>query len=206
MTIPESIPLEVLFGNPTNVGPRLSPDGRSFIYLAPDEGVMNVWVRSLDGSDARVLTHDRGNGIYIHFWSEDGKYVLFMQDKEGDENFRFFAVDLETEEERCLTPFPDVMAFPLESHPKFPDVFLINMNRRDKRFFDAYRMNIHTGALDLEMENPGNVDKWIVDTELKVRGVWRTVPGGFRLDVPDEGGDWRELAAFGGDDDHSMPL
>ena len=38
------IPRKVLFGNPEKVAPRLSPDGERLAYLAPKDGVLNVWV------------------------------------------------------------------------------------------------------------------------------------------------------------------
>ena len=37
------IPREVLFGNPDKTTVRLSPDGTQISYLAPVDGVLNVW-------------------------------------------------------------------------------------------------------------------------------------------------------------------
>jgi len=207
MPLPDRIPLEVLFGNPLNVAPRLSPDGERIAYLAPDEGVMNVWARTVGKGDDRPVTHDRKSGIWIHFWSEDGRYLLFMRDREGDENFHIFSVNMETGEERDLTPFEKVQARPLYFHRRFPNKAMINMNRRDPRLMDVFLLELDSGSLTLEAENPGNVDDWLVDTKFRVRGAWVTVPGGFQLRVRDEASaPWRDLAFFGGDDDSSMPL
>jgi hypothetical protein len=41
---PPLIPREILFGNPEKAQPRLSPDSNRLAYLAPVDGVMNVWV------------------------------------------------------------------------------------------------------------------------------------------------------------------
>ena len=38
------IPRDVLFGNPDKASPKISPDGKRLAYLAPDEGVLHVWV------------------------------------------------------------------------------------------------------------------------------------------------------------------
>ena len=38
------IPREVLFGNPERVSPNLSPDGSQLAWIAPRDGVLNVWV------------------------------------------------------------------------------------------------------------------------------------------------------------------
>ncbi len=40
----ELIPRRVLFGNPERVNPRISPDGTLLAWIAPHEGVLNVWV------------------------------------------------------------------------------------------------------------------------------------------------------------------
>ena len=41
------IPRKVLFGNPDRVSPQLSPDGQKISFLAPVDGVLNVWVTSV---------------------------------------------------------------------------------------------------------------------------------------------------------------
>ncbi|HUH01114.1 MAG TPA: hypothetical protein VML75_03905, partial [Kofleriaceae bacterium] len=38
------IPRAVLFGNPDKAGPQISPDGKQLSWLAPVDGVLNVWV------------------------------------------------------------------------------------------------------------------------------------------------------------------
>ena len=45
------IPREVLFGNPERADPQISPDGSQIGYLAPVEGVLNVWIRTLGKTD-----------------------------------------------------------------------------------------------------------------------------------------------------------
>src|SRR6266550_460791 len=62
------IPRSVLFGNPERTGPEISPDGTMLAYLAPDQGVLNVWVRTLGKTDDRVITNDRKRGIRNFIW------------------------------------------------------------------------------------------------------------------------------------------
>src|SRR3974390_2724717 len=57
------IPREVLFGNPERTNPLISPDGAQLGYLAPSNGVMNVWVRTLGQNDDRVVTSDTKRGM-----------------------------------------------------------------------------------------------------------------------------------------------
>ena len=88
------IPREVLFGNPRRLSPALSPDGARLAYLSPDEGVLNVWVGRIGSPDFRPVTHDCGRGVASYFWAPDNRHLLYLQDTEGDENWRLRSVDL----------------------------------------------------------------------------------------------------------------
>jgi len=85
-TAPSLIPRSVLFGNPERTGPRLSPDGLRLSYLAPAEGVLNIWVKTIGQNDDRVVTKDRKTGVRTYFWADDNETILYMQDTDGDEN------------------------------------------------------------------------------------------------------------------------
>jgi len=60
----ELIPRKVLFGNPERVSPRLSPDGTRLAWIAPNDGVLNVWLApvspraGVDWDKAEVVTDD----------------------------------------------------------------------------------------------------------------------------------------------------
>lgn len=104
----ELIPRRVLFGNPERVLPRISPDGTRLAWIAPHEGVLNVWVAPVgdDGVDwaaARVVTDDTDRGIRVYAWAHDGRHVLYLQDSGGDENWRLHDVNLSTMQRRDLT-------------------------------------------------------------------------------------------------------
>src|SRR5688572_8896672 len=55
------IPREAIFGNPERVGARISPDGKLITFLAPRDGVLNIWVveRGRPFSEARPLTAEK---------------------------------------------------------------------------------------------------------------------------------------------------
>ena len=200
------IPREVLFGNPEKTQPRLSPDGERLAYIAPVNGVLNVWVGPV-GSDAgggrfEPVTRDTDRGIRLYFWAEDGRHLVYLQDKGGDENWRLYAVDPATKEIRDLTPFEKVQARPLETNRRFPDELLVELNRRDPQLHDVYRLTLATGDLELVAQNPGNVAGWVADVGMRVRGARSAYPdGGFGLLVrkTDEV-DWRELFRWGPED------
>jgi dipeptidyl aminopeptidase/acylaminoacyl peptidase len=187
--LPALIPRDALFGNPERASPRVSRDGKRLGYLAPDEGVLNVWVRSAGREDDRVVTHDRGRGIQTYFWAEDNEHLLYLQDTDGDENWHLSSVHLASNEVRDLTPFEGVRVEDVITDPNHPGEVLVAINRRDPQVFDLHRLRLKTGDLEREAENPGNYVGWLTDHDFRVRGATAAEPdGGFQLLVSREPG------------------
>lgn len=194
---PEPIPRELFFGNPEKTSPKLSPDGRRLAYLAPDEGVLNIFEGPPDGGPGRPLTRDRKRGIRSYFWGEDGS-LLYIQDKDGDENWHLYraaeggAVD--------LTPFAGAQAQIIATDPKKPDELLLALNARDPRVHDVHRLILSTGKLSLEVENPGDITGWLADVNLQVGAAKGMRPdGGTELRLFEDKA-WRTLMSWGPDD------
>ncbi len=163
------IPRQLLFGNPDRTMARVSPDGRHISYLAPLDGVLNVWVAPVDNlADARAVTADSGRGIRSYTWPYSGKHLLYVQDKGGDENWRIYSVDLDTDETRDLTPFDEVQAQITGISPSFPDEILVGLNNRNPQLHDLHRINLMSGEMELVHENEGFVS-FIVDQSFAVR-------------------------------------
>lgn len=200
--LPPLIPREVLFGNPERADPRLSPDGTKLAYLAPDDGVLNVWVRTLGQDDDRVVTADRKRGIHIFFWQGDSRHILYMQDQDGDENFHLYQTNLETRETHDLTPFAGSRALPVAVDHNFPEDILVSTNARDARLFDVYRLHLPSRKLQLDTENPGDIAGWEADNALQVRAAQSQLPdGGTRIQVRDDkASSWREFTRWGPDE------
>lgn len=165
------IPRSVLFGNPQRVAPRLSPDGKRLAYIAPDEGVLNVWVRTVGEQDDRAVTRDRERGIRTYFWAQDNRHLLYLQDSGGNENWRIYGVDLETGTMRDYTPFDLVQAQLLQRDKRFPEELLISLNLDNPQVHDVYRLNLRTGETDKVAENPGNFTGWVADADFQVRAA-----------------------------------
>jgi len=201
-SLPPLIPRAVLFGNPEKAGPQVSPDGRLLAYLAPQDGVLNVWVRTLGAEDDRAVTDDRERGIRAFFWRGDSAHVFYLQDAGGDENFHLYQTDVATRATEDLTPFPGVRALPLASDPAFPDALLVSLNKRDPRLFDVYRLDLTTRALVLDTENPGDVAGFSADNALEVRAAQVSRPdGGTEIRVRDNThAPWRVFLSWGPDE------
>jgi dipeptidyl aminopeptidase/acylaminoacyl peptidase len=195
---PPIIPRELLFGNPERSSPQISPDGSKFSFIAPDESdVLQVWVlpNGAPLAEAKQVTKDKKRGIRGYAWSENSGYVLYMQDSDGDENWHVFSTDLETNLTRDLTPFLGCQASILATHEDYPTELLVSANVRDATLHEVYRVNLETGAMVLDTENPGGIVGWLPDNDFKVRGGQRaTDDGGFDILVRDTvDTEWRSL-------------
>ncbi len=195
------VPRRVLFGNPERISPRISPDGSRLAWIAPDEGVLNVWVGTVGSDDARPVTKDRDRGIRSYFWAHDDRHLLYLQDEGGDENWRLHDVDLETGVERDLTPFDDVQARVEETDKRFPNEILVGLNRDNPQLHDVYRLDLTTGELEKVVENPGFIG-FLADADFRVRaGVAPRPDGGLVVMVrDDEQAEWRPILEVGQDD------
>ena len=152
-TIP-LIPREHLFGNPTRAQGKLSPDGKWLSWLAPFEGVLNIWLAPRDNpDDAKVMTRSADRPIRQHMWSPMSDALLYIQDKGGDENFLLYKVDIATGAETTLTPFENTRVDIVGASETIRDAVLIGLNNRDPQFHDVHRLNLTTGELELVYEN-----------------------------------------------------
>jgi len=186
--LPPLIPRDVLFGNPERTSPRLSPDGQRLAWLAPDKkNVLQVWIKTIGKEDEKIVTADKKRGIRQYFWAEDNRTLLYMQDTDGDENFHVYGVDLVSGNVRDYTPIQGVRAAVTAMDEKFPNEILVQMNARKRETFDAYRLNLETGSLVLDTENPGDVVGWMADDAFQIRlGQVSTSDGGTELRVRDD--------------------
>ena len=200
---PELIPRKVLFGNPERTSVKLSHDGAHISYLAPVDGVLNVWVGPVDViEEARPVTGDTGRGIRVHFWTYNPRYIMYLQDRDGDENWHVCAVNVETGESRDLTPYDGVQAIAKEGSPKFPDEVLIAINRRDPELHDLYRVNILTGASKLIVKNDFGAVDIMSDRDLNPRLARVLTPeGGSNLLSLSESGEWEITMRLEDEDD-----
>jgi dipeptidyl aminopeptidase/acylaminoacyl peptidase len=163
MALPELITVEDFFSPPVRTAATISPDGTRIAYLAPWKNRLNVWIENLDGdTEPRCVTADETRSVYIYRWTRDSRWLLYMQDSGGDENWHIYRVDLEHPESPAvdLTPFPGVRS-DFDLLKGRPGKAMVQLNKRDPQLFDAYELDIATGELTLLAENPGTVIGWM---------------------------------------------
>jgi len=176
------IPLNLLFAEPEKDEGRLSPDGTLLLYLAPLESKLGVWVRTLGSGDDRLVAYDPTRPIQWARWQGDGKHVLYLQDRGGDENYDLFRVDLAGGAPERLTSGAGTRALPLSIDARFPDEILITLNERKPSLMDVHRIHLSSGEMVLDTENPGDVLLWLADNQLNVRAaIAKRADGGYAI-------------------------
>ncbi len=196
------IPRDILFGNPVKASPRIAHNGAQLAYLAPVDNVLNIWVKTLGKDDDHVITHDTHRGIRSVAWSPDDTSVLYLQDKNGDENWRIYSASLDGQVIQDLTPFDNVQARIVDIDSDKPHDILIELNKDNPALHDIYKLTLSSGQLTLLEKNPGNVASWIPDDQWNIRGKLLSLDDGsgelWVRDTPTAG--WRLLAQFNPDD------
>ncbi len=194
------IPRRTLFGNPRRIAPKISPDGKRLAYIAPHEGVLNVWVRGVGKQDDAVLTRDRGRGITQYMWARNSEQILYVQDKDGDENWHVFALGLGEKDALDLTPVKGVAAFPLQTDRDHPDEIVIAMNDRDERLHDLYLVETRSGERRRIAQNDFGAIGWIVDNDLRPRIAVSTTAGDGRAMLRRVEDRWEPVVEWESDD------
>lgn len=201
-TPPPLIPRDLIFGNASRAGGQISPDGRHVSWLAPVNGVMNVWVAPTgDLAAARPVTKEAKRGLQQYRWAPDGAHILYAQDAGGNENWHIRSVAIATGKDVDLTPVGDKVRADIQAvSPLRPEVVLIGMNDRNPQFFDLYEVDYKSGTRKLVAENPG-YGGWVVDHQLRPRFAVQQAPGGgsryFRIGADGKG---TEVLSVGAED------
>ncbi|MCS6808660.1 MAG: prolyl oligopeptidase family serine peptidase [Bacteroidota bacterium] len=173
---------KLFFGDPEISGAQLSPDGRFMSFLKPLNGTRNIWVKSINEpfGRARPITNDTTRPISAYFWSRDSKYILFVQDKGGDENFNIYAVDPAEAQNntiplrRDLTELQGVRVVIYALPKTMPDIVYIGLNDRDAAWHDLYKLSISTGKRTLLRKNTDRIVGWVFDNADNLRLALRS--------------------------------
>lgn len=164
----KKIPLRDFFKNPDKINYKISKDGKYFSYLAPWESRLNIFVQQVGSDNSVRVTNEKDRDISGYFWGSNDR-ILYLKDKNGDENFHLYAVGKDGSNPIDLTPFDKVTTQIIDELEEIEEEVLIALNKRNAEIFDVYRLNILSGKMEMAAENPGNISSWITDHDGKIR-------------------------------------
>ncbi|HEY6660763.1 MAG TPA: hypothetical protein VI031_06465, partial [Pyrinomonadaceae bacterium] len=187
----QSVPLidrELFFGDPEIAGAQISPDGAFIAFIKPFKGTRNIWVKKTADpfTNAKPITADTKRPIPAYFWSRDGKFILFVQDKAGDENYNVYAVNpadspaagQDVPAARNLTDVKSVRAVIFAVPRSEPDAIYVGINDRDPAWHDLYKVKISTGERTLIRKNTERITTFVFDLKDQLRLATRSAENG----------------------------
>ncbi|MFC3997281.1 alpha/beta fold hydrolase [Nocardiopsis sediminis] len=204
MALPDLHSVEDLFDPPQRTKASISPDGTRIAFLAPWKNRLNVWVQDLaPGSEPRPVTADATRTVLRYAWTQDPRWLLYLQDTGGDENWHVFRVDVEDPDAPAvdLTPFPGATTAGLELPASRPGTAIVQLNARNVAEFDLHELDIATGELTLLAQSPGPGEGWLYAGEGRLFAQTLTADGDIALSRrDDETGELHRVATFDGAD------
>ncbi|MDH5198765.1 MAG: prolyl oligopeptidase family serine peptidase, partial [Gemmatimonadota bacterium] len=140
--------------------------------------VRNIYVKRLDEpfEAAHPVTADE-RPVPGYFWSRDGKFILYVQDKGGNENFHIYAVNPAAAPEaatgvpaaRDLTPYGAIQARITAVPRTTPNTIVVSLNDRDPQWHDVHTIDLTTGERTLVLENNDRVAGYFADRDGHIR-------------------------------------
>lgn len=190
---------EIFFGNPEISGGKLSLDGNYVAFMKAYNGIMNIYIKAIHEpfESARPLTASP-TPIMGFFWTYDSKYILFVNDHNGDENFNIYSVDPHhtgegIPEAKNLTPFKEITAQIYMVSRENPDMLMVGINDRDKAWHDLYQLNISSASAVLVRQNENRLTGWEFDWDEQPRLAYRTDENGFSQILKVDGDDFTKI-------------
>jgi dipeptidyl aminopeptidase/acylaminoacyl peptidase len=186
--LPPLIDRDLIFGNPEIAGAQLSPDGKYLAFQKPWKDTRNIYVKGVDEpfSAARLLTAEIKRPIPGYFWSRDSKFILYVKDNDGDENYNVYAVDpaakvaagADAPASRDLTGLKGIRVELVDVPKSDPDAIYIGLNDRDKAWHDLYKLKLSTGEKTLVRKNTERITGWDFDVQGNLRLAARSAENG----------------------------
>src|ERR1035438_8453847 len=185
---PPLIDRELIFGDPEISAAQLSPDGKFMSFVKPLTGTRNIWVKKAGEpfDAAKPVTADPKRPIPSYFWTRDSKYILYIQDNAGDENFNLYAVNpadpppsgSPVPPSRDVTDLKGVRVEIFDVPKSDPDIACVGLNDRDKAWHDLYKLKISTGERTLMRKNTDRIGGWDFDHKRVLRLAERAAENG----------------------------
>jgi dipeptidyl aminopeptidase/acylaminoacyl peptidase len=181
---------QVFFRDPEISDAQISPRGDFIAFLKPWQGVQNIWIKKTEEpfGSAKLLTAETKWPIWGFTWSQDGKYVLYQQNHDGDSSLNLFAIDplataangSDAPVSRNLTQVHSGRVQIYEAPWNDPDALYFGANDRDSNWFDIYKIKLSTGEKTLVRKNTDRIFGWSFDSDGRLRMAGRSDANGDR--------------------------
>lgn len=125
--------------------PSLSPDGRSLAYVSSASGIPQVWLLSLDGSEAPRQLTNLGDPVQSVIWSPTGDWLAYDVAPGGGLNVQIHVMRPDGSGSRRLTPGGQENNT-LGGWTDDGSALLVGSNARDAASIDALLLDLETGA------------------------------------------------------------
>ncbi|MCX8111948.1 MAG: prolyl oligopeptidase family serine peptidase [Bacteroidia bacterium] len=185
--LPPLIDRELFFGDPQLARVEISPDGKWIAFAKPYNGTLNIWLQPIQEGElgeAFPITASPRRPITDFFWSRDSRYILYAQDKDGDENYHLYRIAVGEIAPGQIPPVTDLTpktgirvqayAFPRTK----ANIAYIGINDRDPSLHDLYELDILTGRLTLLYKNKEGILGWGIDEAGRIRIAVKMGPEG----------------------------
>ncbi len=164
-----TIPVNDFFKSQDKATYRLSPNGKSISYLKLQDKKQNLFVEDLASGKVVQLTKLKEKNINFYAWVSNDE-LIYYKEKEG-ERFQsdLYIINKEGNDEKQLSKNEKSRLRVLEDQLIDNKFLLVLSNKRDSTVSDVYRLNVRDGKMQMAAQNPGNITKWVTDTEGKLR-------------------------------------
>ena len=171
-TLPELIPVRDFVADRESTGGySVSPDGKKLAWMGTDGITPALWVKTIALNDAKTDAKAFHTRARYYRWSADSQYLAIVTDQAGDENAHIYVGRIAGSDNKLvdLTPFEKTSSHVIRAVDGGSEL-IVTSNRRDKKVFDPYKLDLSTGKLTLLATNPGNVAYWGVGSDGQLRG------------------------------------
>jgi dipeptidyl aminopeptidase/acylaminoacyl peptidase len=131
--------------------PTFSPDAKRIAFLTNITGTNQIWFMDANGGYPEQITAFQDNISFVE-WLPDNKGSIFGKAVGGNENTQFFHLSNDGANIKQLTN-DEKTRYNFGAISKDGSAIFYTSNKRDKNWFDVYRMEIASGKEEMLLQN-----------------------------------------------------
>ena len=150
------IPRASLFAPSEVMAIKISPDSKLLAYVKGEPtGIMNLYICATSechkSSALKQVTNFTTPEVYRFFWTEDSKYIVFLQDTNGSKSYQLYAVNIASGKLTNYTKdFKNIAA---KIFKVSGSKVAVGINDRNRSYHDIYILDTSNGSLNKIFEN-----------------------------------------------------